>query len=169
MNSDRLNRWLTLGANVGVFIGIMLILFELNQNADLMRAQIAQVRGDNQIASQEARMHSDYWPQITAKLSLEGKTGYADLNVLNAVERERVKYFYLREINDVRTQYYLLQEGYLPQIVWDTSSRGQIMRIMPLAAALGRPCNRDIEFRAELNRVAAEEGLPQCTGDGTWD
>ena len=169
MDSGRLNSWLTLGANIGVLIGIILILIELNQNADLMRAQIAQVRGDNQIASQEARIHSDYWPQITAKLSIEGDSRYSDLSVLDEIEVERVKYFYLREINDVRTQYYLLQEGYLPQIVWDTSTRGQIARIMPLAAALGRRCNRDLEFQAELNRVAREEGLPQCTGDGDWE
>ena len=40
MDSDRLNRWLTLGANVGVLIGIMLLVLELNQNSVLMRAQI---------------------------------------------------------------------------------------------------------------------------------
>jgi len=88
--------------------------------------------------------------------------------MLNDVERQRVLHFYLREINDVRTQYYLLQERYLPQIVWDTSTRGQISRIMPLAAAFGRRCNRDLDFQAELNRVATEEGMPECTGNGEW-
>ena len=39
MNSDRLNRWLTLGANVGVLVGIILLLVELDQNRDMMRAQ----------------------------------------------------------------------------------------------------------------------------------
>ena len=102
-------------------------------------------------------MHSDYWPEITAKLSIEGQHRYDDLSMLNDVERERLIYFYQREINDIRTQFYLLQEGYLPQIVWDTSTRGQISRIMPLAATLGRPCNRDLDLRAELNRIAAEE------------
>ena len=40
MESERLNRWLTLGANLGVLIGILLLVFELNQNRDLVRAQI---------------------------------------------------------------------------------------------------------------------------------
>ncbi len=40
MDSDRLNRWLTLGANVGVLIGIILLIIELDQNRDMMRAQI---------------------------------------------------------------------------------------------------------------------------------
>lgn len=39
MDSDRLNKWLTLGANLGVLIGIILLIFELDQNRDLMRAQ----------------------------------------------------------------------------------------------------------------------------------
>jgi hypothetical protein len=39
LNSDRLNRWLTLGANIGVLIGIILLLVELAQNREMMRAQ----------------------------------------------------------------------------------------------------------------------------------
>ena len=40
MNLDSLNRWLTLAANIGVLIGLLLLVAELNQNSDLMRAQI---------------------------------------------------------------------------------------------------------------------------------
>jgi len=40
LDSDRLNRWLTLGANLGVLIGIILLVIELDQNRDMMRAQI---------------------------------------------------------------------------------------------------------------------------------
>ena len=40
MESDRVNRWLTLGANIGVLVGIALLIFELNQNREMMRAQI---------------------------------------------------------------------------------------------------------------------------------
>ncbi|MGI9249357.1 MAG: hypothetical protein ACR2QI_10100 [Woeseiaceae bacterium] len=39
MDSDRLARWLTVGANVGVLIGIILLIVELDQNRDMMRAQ----------------------------------------------------------------------------------------------------------------------------------
>jgi hypothetical protein len=40
LDSERINRWLTLGANVGVLIGIVLLIIELDQNRDMMRAQI---------------------------------------------------------------------------------------------------------------------------------
>lgn len=39
MDSDRLSRWLTLGANIGVLIGLLLVVFEIRQNSDLMRLQ----------------------------------------------------------------------------------------------------------------------------------
>ena len=44
MDTDKMNRWLTLGANVGVLIGLILLLFEIRQNSDLMRSQIATPR-----------------------------------------------------------------------------------------------------------------------------
>ena len=39
MNTDRLNRWLTLDANNGVLIGIILLIVELDQNRNMVRAQ----------------------------------------------------------------------------------------------------------------------------------
>jgi hypothetical protein len=34
MDWDKVNRWLTLTANVGVLVGIVLILIELTQNSE---------------------------------------------------------------------------------------------------------------------------------------
>ena len=39
MKAERLNRWLTLGANLGVLAGIVLLVYELGQNREMMRAQ----------------------------------------------------------------------------------------------------------------------------------
>ena len=39
MDKDRLNRWLTLGANIGVIAGILLLAYELQQNNELMGAE----------------------------------------------------------------------------------------------------------------------------------
>jgi len=39
MKLDSLNRWLTLSANLGVLVGIILLVVELDQNRDMMRAQ----------------------------------------------------------------------------------------------------------------------------------
>ena len=39
MDSDRLNRWLTLGANLAVLVGLVFLVVEINQNNEMMRAQ----------------------------------------------------------------------------------------------------------------------------------
>lgn len=39
MNPDRVHRWLTLGANLGVLLGLLLLVAELRQNAAMMRSQ----------------------------------------------------------------------------------------------------------------------------------
>jgi len=39
MNTDNLNRWLTLCANIGVVIGIIFLAFELQQNNELLKSQ----------------------------------------------------------------------------------------------------------------------------------
>jgi len=39
VDSDRVNRWLTLGANVAVLVGLVLVVIEIRQNNDMMRAQ----------------------------------------------------------------------------------------------------------------------------------
>lgn len=39
MKSEDLSRWLTLGANIGVLIGLLLLVVELNQNHEMMRSQ----------------------------------------------------------------------------------------------------------------------------------
>ena len=40
MDTARLNQWLTLGANLAVLVGILLLVAELAQNRELMRAQM---------------------------------------------------------------------------------------------------------------------------------
>ena len=164
MNTDRLNRWLTLGANLGVLTGIILIFIELNQNADLMRAQMVQSRADNLVSSYEIRMHSDYWPEIGVKR--RAAASYEDwIDSLTPNEYERVRYLYFRELNDIRSQYYMYQEGLLPQEIWDEATRGQIVRMMQLERALKWGCNPDSAFNVVLNRIASEEGVPECNPD----
>jgi len=43
---EHLNRWLTLGANLGVIVGLLILIVEVRQNADLTRAQMQSGRND---------------------------------------------------------------------------------------------------------------------------
>jgi len=44
MNPEKLNSWLTLAANLGVFLGIIIVIFELNQTQTAMLAEASTER-----------------------------------------------------------------------------------------------------------------------------
>ena len=161
MNSDQINKWLTLGANLGVLAGIILILIELDQNADLMRAQMVQERANHLVQKYDAIIHSDYWHRISAEISRPENPEERNLDSLSAEDYQRVLHTYYREVNDLRNQHYQYTEGYLPADIWEFGSRGQMRRMILLAIALDRleVVYRDDEFGSELRRVAREEGI----------
>lgn len=160
MDGDKVNRWLTLSANIGVLIGIILILAELNQNADLMRAQMTQARGDNVMQTYRDMMLSDHWVEIRAKGRAAPSTD-AWIKSLSPVEYERVWYRQLMDYHDLRTQFYQYQSGYLDEQIWRSLSREQARRFMQSQPyfTFSEGVN-DSQFDEFLNEIARESGLP---------
>jgi len=54
---ERLNRWLTLGANIGVVLGLIILIFEVRQNAALTRADL-QVKRNSMLMEVEFSLSS---------------------------------------------------------------------------------------------------------------
>jgi len=54
---DRLNRWLTLGANIGVVLGLIILIFEVRQNAALTRTEM-HVKRNNTLIDIELSLSS---------------------------------------------------------------------------------------------------------------
>ena len=67
MSAEKVNRWLSLGANFGVVIGLVLLIIEIGQTTEMMQAQINQSRTDTAISEQQAVFNSDYIPALVAK------------------------------------------------------------------------------------------------------
>ncbi len=40
MNSDNVNRWLSLDANIGVLSGLIMVAIQINQNTAITKAQL---------------------------------------------------------------------------------------------------------------------------------
>ena len=91
MDSDKINKWLTLGANLGVLVGIFLLVLEINQNTLLMRAQnfndrtsqgidlFVSVGESTELSEIDGLLASSGFPENSAafsKLSLTQKTQY---------------------------------------------------------------------------------------------
>ena len=79
VNSDRINQWLTLAANFGVIVGLILLIVEIRQNTDVIRAQINQSRTETAMAEQQATYNSDYIPALLAKISEDEPLSAEDL------------------------------------------------------------------------------------------
>ena len=54
---ERLNRWLTLGANIGVVLGLIILIFEVRQNAALTRTEM-HVKRNNTLIDIELSLSS---------------------------------------------------------------------------------------------------------------
>lgn len=110
--TDKLNKWLTLAANIGVVIGLVLLLIELRQNTEMMRAQITQSRSETAQSENQAVFNSDHIPAVISKVR-SGAT-------LSDVELIRYE-FYFRAVNrnqdNVLWQY---REGFLGENVPDS-------------------------------------------------
>jgi len=51
MKSDKLNQWLSLGANFGVIAGILLLAYEIRQNSEVLEAQGRSTRSEERRAA----------------------------------------------------------------------------------------------------------------------
>jgi hypothetical protein len=167
VKSADVNRWLTLVANLAVLVGIILILIELDQNAGLMRAQMSQARSDQLRQSYEARVHSEYWPEIVAKVDAVATT-QEWIDSLTTVEFERVRVFYLGVANDLANQYYLCDEGYLDQLTCESGTKAQLRRSMAIFPYVLTP-RAGLRIVKPMQELAAEQGdLPYPNDDGSW-
>lgn len=52
MLPGKLNRWLVLGANVGVIVGLILVLLQMKQNEELLRVQVTNEYFESYIAAE---------------------------------------------------------------------------------------------------------------------
>ena len=116
MNADRVNSWLTLGANIGVLIGIILLLVELDQNRDLTRAQLHQDRSDAWVANRFARADSEFLSPILAKVYAAGfPENIEAMDGLSPVELSRMHDLFGAFAGDYDNLYFQYQRGYLDE------------------------------------------------------
>lgn len=168
LNSDRIGRWLALGANFGVLVGLILLIVEIQQNTDMIRAEMSQARTDNRVESFYSRALSDHWPRIIA--SQNEYTDRADwYDSMSDEDYERVRFFYLGVINEMGNSAYQCSEGYLHDQVCE-SMRAQLIRILPdlpyVTFNLESGRGPLFEVLQELGRE--DTSLPLLMNDGSW-
>ena len=85
MKFKKLNDWLRVIADLGILVGIILVLVQLNQNENLMRAQIINQYYDS-YSSYEASFAGENLPEIWEKSLLEPENlTLAEMRALESV------------------------------------------------------------------------------------
>ena len=142
MDSDRLNRWLTLSANIGVLIGIVLLVVELDQNRDMMRAQtrneIARATQDMLVSWAGNPELADIFVRANRGEELSPSEQY-----MVAIRNETV----LRHIENLHYQY---RQGLYDQSEFNSSTErfSQLLRHQP--SLLGHWCATRTAFSTEF-------------------
>ena len=107
MDSDRLNRWLTLIANFGVVIGLFVLIAEVNHASKLAEVEAYQTRiRDIQELNLEFAL-SDSLADILNKAANQG------VETLTPSEFSRAKAWYATIMRGMQGQYYQYQNGFL--------------------------------------------------------
>jgi len=158
MNLDGINRWLTLGANIGVVVGLALLVFELRQNSELVRAQIHQARTDSYVADRQALADSEFLLPAYVKMMEAGDyRDPATLAVLDATERERIRRYFQSRFADYDNLFYQYRLGYLDASYYESRVVNSIRNLTPIWTEFDMIDNGTTEFAAEIRRITAEE------------
>ena len=113
MNKERISRLVRIASNLGVILGLILLLVEIRESN--RQAALASVQ-ETMLAQNEANQifaESEILPALFLKLGSEGIEG------LSLEERVRVNAWERARLSRFRLQYYQYQDGYLEQSIYD--------------------------------------------------
>lgn len=161
MQSNKLDRWLTIGTNISVLIGIILLIVEIDQNNELVRIQIEQARSDTYVAWQREVASGDHVAPLFAKLEVKdgGLFSNLDLTQLDPVEMERIRAVAAARFYDYETLYAQYERGFVSEEYWQQRIVPAIRNWAPVWAKLFRSDELSVrqDFKDEIARINAEQ------------
>lgn len=170
METDKLNGWLVLAANVGVIVGLLLLVYEIRQNTELMRGEIHSIRAEGKASRQMDLANNGVVTEVLAKAVA---AGFPDdpvaLAALDPAERIRLRLMYVAIIEVTANWHIQCEHGLLVPETCGHGQRQQIVSIVPLARGAGVDLSfTPPSFVAEVQGIMREEGLQPPNDDGTW-
>lgn len=172
MNTDRLNRWLALGANIGVLIGLLLLIYEMRQNSELMRAQISMERTNTNMQILADFANGGELIPIDVKLQ-EQVDGFPQAlgwsEILTAEERRRYEFWMFVRLVELNNDWFQCTVGFVPEETCikevRSSMRASLHRFHEFGISFTRS---DSSFVREMQELTRAEGLPKINDDGSW-
>jgi hypothetical protein len=172
LESDLLNKWLTAISNIGVLLGLAVLIYEVRQTNELTMAQIEQSRSESNLEWLRAGATDDYLAPLRAKLNqLGGEYSDTPYDQLGAVERQEQATYVLKQLDpielvrvrsmlgatywDWENLFFQYQRGLVSDAYWNERIVPSIIREAPrFKAAFGGalPTGRK-EFNEEIERI----------------
>ena len=157
MIAEKTNKWLTLLANVGVVIGLALLIFEIRQNGELVRAQIHQARSDEWVSARQDLADSEYILPAWEKFVDAGAPGDPSaLTTLGPIEAARVYRYMQSRAGDYDNLYFQYRQGYLDEEFYKSRIEPSMNRFARVWLEAGIIDSMTTSFRAEIERLATE-------------
>ena len=151
MESDRLNRWFTLGANFGVIAGLIFLGLEIRQAQMAMQSQAFQARALDAISwSLDMAKEADL-----GRLHILIESGTLDPDSLSESDRQ-IAYFLLDGARlDTDNEHYQYQNGFLDSGFYNGVTVPMIRHYAPIWREFGVREGRP-DFRVEVDRILKE-------------
>ncbi len=116
MKIKGLNRWLTLGANIGVVIGIAFLVVEINQNTTATRIAARDSATQGHIDYMAHMLDSSVLAPAVAKASANQELSYLETNQLMLFHELRWRHY--------ERVYYQYQNGVISDQEWNAYKNG---------------------------------------------
>ena len=162
MDSQKLNNWLSVIANFGVLVGILILVVEIRQNSELMRVQIEQQRSDAYVAWQREIASGDHvatlFAKITALLDEVDPSEIFEHEGFSPEERERLASVALARFYDYENLFAQYQRGFISESYWQERVTEGIREWAPLWMAASPPDGPSArsEFKIEVRRILGD-------------
>ncbi len=157
MNTSKFSRWLRFTANIGVVTGLFLLLVEMDQNNDLARAQIHQIRADSWGDFKLAFADSEYLLPAWGRFQDAGGLRNLDaLDTLNSIDRARVVQFLMHRYNDYDNLFYQYQQGFLDEEYYEYRIAPSIRVLADAWKYIGVYDLARPSFIDEMDRITSE-------------
>ena len=173
MDTDKFNRWLTLTANLGILIGLVLIIVEIRQNSQLMRAQINMDRTASSIetlinvanSGAVATMQGKLYAEVEGFPMVLGWVGK-----LTQEEQQRYHFWLRARLHQFDNDWFQCTEGLVQTETCERQLRTRMLRSVHRFYEFGMDFSRQPQdFIRGMQEIARQAGLPEINDDGTWN
>lgn len=157
MDLQKFDSWLSILTNIGVLIGIVLLVIEINQNNEITRVLIEQQRADSSVATFRDMAEGDHLAPLFARItSFPENTDLATiLKKLSAEEQTRLRAFVAARFADYENTYFQHKRGFISESAWQEGAVPGISFWAPQWKILFPPRgpNGRQEFKDEVDRI----------------